>query len=70
MLTVCAWCQETEQEKEARQLGLPVSHGICDEHYLELLEGIHGCSPVQPGLTTTGLSLGPFSGERGQGNSG
>lgn len=60
MLTVCAWCPKTKAEDDAVLRGEPVSHGICDVHYLELLEEIHGCGQVSGDPTRAGLALAPI----------
>ena len=41
---VCAWCVESKGavEAEARRLGLPVSHGMCQRHHAEQIARITG----------------------------
>jgi hypothetical protein len=42
MVTDCAWCPVTEETERAIRQGVPVSHGICEYHYLELMVKIQG----------------------------
>lgn len=47
--------------------GEPVTHGICELHYQELLEGDanHGRSQVRCDVTASGVALAPMVGEEG-----
>lgn len=66
MVTVCAWCVKTEAEEDAYFRGEPVSHGICDVHYQELLGEIHGCGAVSGDPTRAGLALAPIPSRRSE----
>lgn len=70
MLAVCAWCPLTSEETLAIERGEPVTHGICDQHYLELLEESHGCDAVSGDPTRAGRALAPLPFKGSEGNSG
>jgi hypothetical protein len=42
MVTACAWCPVTEETERAIRQGVPVSHGICQHHSVQLLLSIQG----------------------------